>query len=620
MEEEVSGRFYDGTLIFRLMKYLSPYRGAVALAVGCMMLHAIADIAGPLLTKVAIDRYLAPPAQPQPSWFDSYLPADPWIGLAQISALYLMSLLLSMLMEFCQTYLMNKTGQMAMFDLRRETMAHLQRLEVAFYDRTPVGRLLTRVTTDADALNELFASGLVALLGDILMLLLVLAVLVQLSPSLTLVLVGALPVVVAVTMRFRKEVTRSNRRIRTAVAKINSYLQEHISGMSVLQLFNREARSKDEFTEVNREHMLAYKEAIIAYGWFYPVVEFCGMATVAFILAWGGYRVREGELSLGVLVAFFQYGMRFFRPIQDLSEKYNILQSAAAAAERIFQLLDTPSKVTSPANPASLTAGPAVVEFDRVWFAYKDEDWVVRDMSFRIEPGETIAVVGHTGAGKTTLTNLLLRFYDVQRGVIRVGGVDIREIPLEKLRRRFAIVLQDSFLFTGSLEDNIRLGTPNITREQIERAVNQVNLTDFVNGLPDGLNHALKERGAGLSTGQKQLVSFARALAHDPVFLILDEATSSVDTETELRIRGALDRLVEGRTSLVIAHRLSTIQKASRIFVLHKGLLREVGTHQELLAERGIYWKLYQLQYRTQEVQAFLGMASPRIEPPPSLM
>lgn len=601
MEEEVSGRFYDGRLIVRLLSYLKPYKGSVAVAVVCMMVHAGAEVLGPLLTKLAIDRYLAPPAHPAASWLDPHLSSDPFTGLGQISVLYLFTLIVGMLMDFSQVYLMNLTGQRAMFDLRRQTMDHLQRLDVSYYDRTPVGRMLTRVTTDADALNELFASGLVTLLGDVLMLTLVLAVLVQLSPKLTLVLVAAVPVVVLITVRFRRDVMKSNRRIRTAVARINSYLQEHISGMSVLQLFNREDKSRDEFTEVNREHMLAYKEAIIAYGWFYPAVEFCGMATLAVLLAWGGFRVREGALSLGILVAFFQYGLRFFRPIQDLSEKYNILQSAAAAAERIFQLLDTPLVIGSVPAKAILPEGPAAIEFDHVWFAYKDEDWVLRDVSFRIEPGETIAVVGHTGAGKTTLTNLLLRFYDIQKGAIRVGGIDIRDVPLVELRRRFAIVLQDSFLFTGTLEENIRLGTAGISDSQIEQAVEQVNLADFVDSLPNRLRHEVRERGAGLSTGQKQLVSFARALAHDPLFLILDEATSSVDTETELRIREALERLVEGRTSLVIAHRLSTIQKATRILVMHKGALREQGTHQQLLAQRGIYYKLYQLQYKEQE-------------------
>ncbi|MDX1981844.1 MAG: ABC transporter ATP-binding protein, partial [Bryobacteraceae bacterium] len=587
MEEESLGKFYDGRLLRRLLRYLKPYRMAVATAIGCMLLHSGAQVVGPLLTKVAIDRYLAPAPGAQTGWLNPYLPADAWRGLAFICLLYFAALLMQLTMDFAQTYVMARTGQYAMRDLRRETMAHLQTLDLAFYDRTPVGRLLTRVTTDADALNELFASGLVTLAGDLIMIAASLVVMFQLSPGLTGMLVVAIPPIVLVTWRFRADTMKSTRRIRTAVARINAFLQEHISGMSVLQLFNREEKSKQEFAAVNRDHMDAYKESIIAYGWFYPAVEFISMATVAGLLAYGGLQVREGALSLGVLVAFFQYGLRFFRPIQDLSEKYNILVASAAAAERVFQLLDTRPQITTPAAPEKLIAAPAAIEFDHVWFAYKDEDWVLRDVSFRIEPGETIAVVGHTGAGKTTLTNLLLRFYDVQKGAIRIGGADIRLLPLEELRRRFAIVLQDSFLFTGTLEDNIRLGSEGIAPARIAEAVKQVNLSDFVDSLPDGLRHGVRERGAGLSTGQKQLISFARALAHDPSFLILDEATSSVDTETEIRIREALDRLVEGRTSLVIAHRLSTIQRASRIFVMHKGHLREMGTHQELLAQRG---------------------------------
>ncbi|MFN7931679.1 MAG: ABC transporter ATP-binding protein [Bryobacteraceae bacterium] len=597
MDEEISGKSYDGKLLRRLLGYLWPYRGTVLIALVCMLIHAAADVVGPLLTRYAIDRYLAPNAEMGPSFLDAYLPKEPWQGMTAVSLLFLAALVISLVSDFIQTYLMSRTGQYALFDLRHQTMEHLQRLDVAYYDRTPLGRLLTRVTTDADTLSELFSAGLVTAIGDMVLLLLVVGVMLNLSVPLTLVILLSLPPLLLVTMKFRKAVSVSNRRIRTAVARINSYLQEHVSGMAVLQLFNREQRSEEEFTEVNREHMLAYKDAIVAYGWFYPAVEFCGLGAVATLLAYGGYRVGSGELSLGVLVAFFQYAIRFFRPIQDLSEKYNILQSAISAAERIFQLLDTPAVVVG-AKEAALPVGPAAIEFDRVWFAYKDEDWVLRDLSFRIEPGETIAVVGHTGAGKTTLTNLLLRFYDVQKGAIRIGGVDIRKVPLDELRRRFAIVLQDSFLFTGTLEENVRLGTDGISAERLRDAVDQVNLTDFVNGLPNGLQHAVKERGAGLSTGQKQLLSFARALAHDPSFLILDEATSSVDTETEVRIRLALERLVEGRTSLIVAHRLSTIQRASRIFVMHKGQLREVGTHQVLLAQRGIYWKLYQLQYQ----------------------
>jgi ATP-binding cassette, subfamily B, multidrug efflux pump len=440
------------------------------------------------------------------------------------------------------------------------------------------------------------------ILGDLLMLSFVVIAMFELSPGMTGFLLAVMPLVVLVTMQFRRSVQRSYRRIRVAIASINSYLQEHISGIAVLQLFNREARSRAEFEQINRDHMDAYKDAIIAYGWFYPVAEFLGMLALALLLAYGGFRIRGGAIQIGVLVAFFQYGMRFFRPIQDLSEKYNIMQSAMAAAERVFKLLDTPVQIQSPAQPRPFPRSPAAVEFDHVWFAYKDEDWVLSDVSFQIQPGETIAVVGHTGAGKTTISSLLLRFYEVQRGAIRIGGIDIREFSLDDLRRNFGVVLQDPHLFTGTIAENIRLGTPGISDDQLSAAAARVNLLDFVQTLPDGFAQSVRERGAGYSTGQKQLINFARALAHNPRFLILDEATSSVDTETELRIRAALQQLVEGRTSIVIAHRLSTIQRADRIIVMHKGKLREIGTHQELLAMRGIYWKLYQLQYKDQEI------------------
>ena len=450
-------------------------------------------------------------------------------------------------------------------------------------------------------LNDLFASGLVTILGDVLVLSLIVAIMFKLSPGLTLLMLGVMPVVILVTAIFRRSVTQSYRRIRVAIAKINSYLQEHVTGIVVLQLFNREARSRHEFEGVNREHMDAYKDAILAYGWFYPVVEFLSMLTLAGILAYGGFRVERHALTLGVVVAFLQYGLRFFRPIQDLSEKYNILQGAMASAERIFKLLDQRAEIVRPALPEPAPAS-ARIEFDDVSFAYKGDDWVLRNVSFAIEPGETIAVVGHTGAGKTTLISLLLRFYDVQKGAIRIGGTDVRKLDPLELRRQFGVVLQDPYLFTGTLEENIRLGTPGISRQTVEDAAEQVNLLDFIRGLPDGFDHSIRERGSGLSTGQKQLISFARALAHNPRFLILDEATSSVDTETEFRVRDALTRIVEGRTSIVIAHRLSTIQRADRILVMHKGRLRESGTHQELLALRGIYYKLYQLQYKDQEI------------------
>jgi ATP-binding cassette subfamily B protein len=515
---------------------------------------------------------------------------------------YLIVLLGTFVTEFVQTYVMQYTGQLAMFDLRRELMEHLQGMDVAFYDRNPVGRLVTRVTTDVDVLNDLFASGLVTILGDVMVLAFIVAIMLRLSAALTGIMLAAMPLVILVTIVFRRSVTQSYRRIRVAIARINAYLQEHVTGIVVLELFGREQRSCREFEVVNREHMNAYKNAITAYGWFYPVVEFISMLALAGILTWGGVRIEGGALTLGVVVAFLQYGLRFFRPIQDLSEKYNILQAAMASSERIFKLLDTEAAIVAPEHPVRAPEQLAAIEFDRVWFAYKDEDWVLEDVSFTIAPGETLAVVGHTGAGKTTLISLLLRFYDVQRGSIRIGGVDVRELDPLDLRRNFGVVLQDPYLFTGTLEENIRLGTEAIRREEVEAAAEQVNLIDFVRSLPEGFAQPIRERGSGLSTGQKQLIGFARALAHSPRYLILDEATSSVDTETEFRVRDALGRMVEGRTSIIIAHRLSTIQRADRILVMHKGRLREVGTHQELLAQRGIYWKLYQLQWKGQEV------------------
>lgn len=599
MEEEVLGKAYDGRLMRRLVRYLAPYRATVTVSFFLLVILSLTQAAGPLLTKLAIDRYLTGNAH-------STSPLDPWLaqdsttGLIQISALYLAAILIGLVCDFGETYLMSRTGQLAMLDLRRELMQHFQKLDMSYFDQNPVGRLITRVTSDVDALNELWASGLVTVLGDFLALGVVVFAMLRLSPGLTALMMAVIPVVVYFTSRFRKSVQGGFRRIRVAVAAMNSYLQEYVSGISVVQLFNREKKSSAGFARINREHMDAFKDTIVAYGWFYPVAEFLGMFALAMLLSYGGFRIRSGTLTVGVLVAFFQYGLRFFRPIQDLSEKYNILQAAMAASERVFKVLDTQATVVSSAKPRTFPESGAAIEFDHVWFAYIEDHWVLEDISFRIEPGEAIAVVGHTGAGKTTLTNLLLRFYDVQKGAIRIGGIDIREFSLDDLRRHFAVVLQDPYLFTGTIASNIRLGA-SITDRQMEAAAEQVNLLDFVRTLPLGFHEPVHERGSGFSTGQKQLISFARALAHNPQFLILDEATSSVDTETEHRVRTALERLMRGRTSLAIAHRLSTIQRADRILVLHKGRLRESGNHQELLALRGIYWKLYRLQYKNQE-------------------
>lgn len=602
MEEEVSSRSYDLGLLRRLLRLMLPYWRSVSIALVFLLISSVLQVLSPLLTKIAVDLYLAPNGQHSLPWLEQWLSPNARTGLLQLSLIYLGVIVANLILDFGQQLIMQWTGQRAMFDVRKKLMSRLQVLDVAYYDRNPVGRMVTRVTTDVDALNELFASGIVTLLGDILVLLFIMAAMFKLSVGLTLTMLVVMPFVFGVTVVFRRAVQSSNRQIRLAVARINSFLQEHVNGMSVLQLFNREARATQDFDVVNRDHMLAYRGAINAYGWFYPAVEFLSMVALASLLAYGGYHVDAGVMSLGVLVAFFQYGMRVFRPIQDLSEKYNILQSSLAAGERIFSLLDEEPKVESPAKSVAVPDN-APIEFDHVWFAYKGEDWVLEDVSFRIEPGEILAVVGHTGAGKTTLASLLLRFYDIQRGSIKLGGIDLRSFDPRELRRHFGVVLQDPHLFTGTIGGNIRLGSAHVTDEALTLAADQVNLLPFIEELPEKFEHPVRERGSGLSTGQKQLIGFARALAHNPRYLILDEATSSVDTETELKVRAALERMVAGRTSIIIAHRLSTIQRADRILVMHKGHLRETGSHQELLAARGIYWKLYQLQYKDQEVR-----------------
>ncbi len=517
----------------RLLTYMKPYRAVVAVSLALLLIDSLLQIIGPLLTKLAVDRYLVPVKHTQVLPFlDRWLSNDRWTGLSQVAGLYVGVILIGFLFDFGQTYLMQWTGQKAMFDLRRQLMTHLQTLDIAYYDKNPVGRMVTRVTTDVDVLNDLFASGLVMIVGDLFMLTFVIIVMARLSPGMTGLMLAVMPLVVLVTIQFRRTASQSYRRIRVAIARINAYLQEHIAGIAVLQLFNREERSKQEFDKINRDHMVAFKDSITAYGWFYPVVEFLGMLALALLLAYGGFRIRQGALTLGVLVAFFQYGLRFFRPIQDLSEKYNILQGAMAASERIFKLLDTQPNIVSPRATLPFPDGPVGIEFDHVWFAYNGEDWVLRDVTFRVAPGETVAIVGHTGAGKTTLTNLLLRFYDVQKGAIRVGGIDVRNFDLIDFRRRFGVVLQDAYLFTGTVDSNIRLGTKAISESEMRLAAEQVNLMDFVEQLPEKFDTPVRERGNGFSTGQKQLISFARALAHDPRILILDEATSSVDTET----------------------------------------------------------------------------------------
>jgi ATP-binding cassette subfamily B protein len=624
-EEEVLGKAYDARLMRRLIEYLRPYRVVVFFALMAILFYGILQAVPPYLMKVEVDRYLDPSGrQGLPAFLAPFLSPNPLVGILQIAlALLLPTVALTFFLEFAQSFAMQLVGQKVMYDLRRQIFGHLQRLQIGFYDRNPVGRLVTRVTTDVDVLNELFASGVVAIFGDVFTLLSIVVVMLKLNWKLAVLTFSVLPVIVLVTMAFRQAVRESYRQIRVAIARINAYLQEHLTGMAVLQLFNREARSQEEFEKINRRHMEAYKDSILAYGLFYPAVEFLGVLAVAIIIYLGGGMSLHGAVSVGTAIAFIQYSQRFFRPIQDLSDKYNILQSAMASSERIFKLLDTPVTITDPAGAdgrfpiADFRLGQPIgnrqsaienlsplVEFRDVSFAYQGDHRVIEHVSFTIDWGETVAVVGHTGAGKTTLASLLLRFYEAQDGQVLLDGVDIRNLPLCELRKNFGIVLQDPFLFSGDIASNIRLGSEWISDEQVRDAARQVNLLDFIESLPGGFGEPVKERGATLSTGQKQLLSFARALAHNPPILILDEATSSVDPETEYLIREGLRRLIRNRTSLVIAHRLSTIQNASKILVLHKGRVREVGSHQELLEKKGIYFKLYQLQYKDQELSA----------------
>jgi ATP-binding cassette, subfamily B, multidrug efflux pump len=656
-EEEVLGKAYDSRLMKRLLQYLRPYKLAVGISLVSIFFKAGADVLGPYLVAIEIDRYLVPVPRRTP--FDLFLSPNPYVGIAEIAAMYVGLIVFSFLLDYLQTYFMQWAGQMVMFDLRKQIFRHLQHMHIGFYDKNPVGRLVTRVTSDVDALNEMFTSGVVSIFEDVFVLAGITAIMLCMNWKLALITLAVLPLIGYATKVFRDKVRDSYRRIRTAIARINAYMQEHVSGMVVLQLFNREERAFSKFSDVNAVHMEAFKDAIMAHAVYYPVVEILSSIAIACVIWFGGndiirsltvssvtadfsrqsllsFHVVRTVVSIGVLTAFIQYAQRFFRPIQDFSEKYNILQSAMAASERVFKLLDTPVEITSPAI-TKMPVGPGRIEFDHVWFAYRtvpveasdgsknagggaratqpgnglavttEPDWILRDVSFAIEPGETVAIVGHTGAGKTTIISLLLRFYDVQKGAVRIDGVDVKEMDLPELRRRFGVVLQDPFLFTGTVEGNIRLGTDWITDADIEKAAEDVNLADFIRALPQGFKEEVRERGSTLSTGQKQLISFARALAHDPKILILDEATSSVDTETEVKVRDALNRMVEGRTSVVIAHRLSTIQRADKIIVMHKGQVREMGTHQQLLAQRGIYYKLYQLQYKDQEIPVASG-------------
>jgi len=582
-DDEILGKAYDGRLMRRLLGYLRPYWWQALVALAAIISNSALQLAPPYLMKLAIDRHIA---------------TGQLEGLGMIAAVYLAVLAVSFGLDYLQTWLMQMTGQRIMYDLRMQIYGRLQALDVRFFDRNPVGRLMTRVTSDVDVLNDLFTSGVVSIFGDVFTLVGIMVVLLVMDWHLALVAFAVLPLIVVVTQWFRRNVRESYRTVRTWIARINAFLQENITGMSTVQLFRREAMNFGRFDEINAKHRDANIDSIFYYAVFYPAIEIVGSVSTSLILWYGGLRVIGGSLTLGALVAFLQYSWRFFRPISDMSEKFNILQSAMASSERIFKLLDEPVTIESPPAPARRDPSRAPhIEFDHVWFAYNGDDYVLRDVSFEVLPGQRLGIVGATGSGKTTIINLLMRFYDVSKGRILVDGTDIRELGLEDVRALYALVLQDVHLFSGSIADNIRLGQP-LGRDQVEAAATAVRARRFIDQLPAGFDTVLGERGATLSVGQRQLLSFARALAFDRPVLVLDEATSSVDTETEIVIREALDVLMRGRTTVAIAHRLSTIQDMDRILVLHKGVLRETGTHQELLAARGIYYKLYQLQFR----------------------
>jgi ATP-binding cassette subfamily B protein len=617
-EEEILGKAYDARLMRRLLAYLRPHKWYVLGAAIALIGDAVCQLVPPYLVKIAIDRHVTPGIL---------------TGLGGIAAAYLAILAASFALEYAQTYMMQMIGQRIMFDMRMQIYSHLQRLDVSFYDRNPVGRLMTRVTTDVDVINDLFTSGVVAAFGDLFMLIGIMITLLWMDWRLALVTFSVLPLIVVLAQWFRGNVRESYRKVRLRIARINAFLNEHINGMATLQLFRREQADYDRFEGINREHRDAHVEQIFFYAVFLPAVEFVAAIAAALILWFGGALVLNSTLTLGSLVAFILYAGRFFRPISDMSEKFNTLQAAMASSERIFQLLDTEIAIEDSVEPAaagrlshpggrnaprSLSAGSVPkggahgghIVFEDVSFAYNADkaaspeqiDHVLRKVSFEVKPGERVGIVGATGAGKSTLISLLLRFYDVTSGRILIDGLDIREMPLVDLRRLFGLVLQDVHLFSGTIGGNIRLGNDEIDDERVRKAAMAVHAHRFIEALPGGYDARVAERGATLSVGQKQLLSFARALAFDPPILILDEATSSVDTETELLIRDALRVLMSGRTTLAVAHRLSTIQDMDKILVFHKGKLREVGSHQRLLAMRGIYYKLYQLQYRGGEL------------------
>jgi ATP-binding cassette subfamily B protein len=585
-EDEIIGKAYDSKLMKRLLTYIKPYRKYVFLAIFMNIVVAALPSLRPVLTKIAVDDKIA---------------NHDYNGLLLIIVALFGILIFQSIVQYFLTYFTELIGQKTIYDLRTQLFAHVQKLSLKYFDKVPIGRTVTRVTNDVDALNEMFSSGIVEIFSDLFMIIWILVFMFWMSWSLALITLAVFPILIFATFLFRRKVRETYRDVRKHLARLNSYMQEHITGMNVVQIFAKEKDELKRFSSINKDHKDANIRSIFYYAVFYPFVELLNSIAIGLIIWYGGGEVIQKHLSIGVLFAFIQFVEMFWRPVRDLSEKYNILQGAMAASERIFKLLDDNTFIENPAKPISLNNFKGEIEFKNVWFAYNPGEYVLKNISFKIKPGETVAIVGATGAGKTSIINILTRFYDIEKGSITIDGIDIKNLHEKELRKYIAVVLQDVFLFSGDIKTNISLGNENISEEKIIEAAKIVGADKFINQLPNKYNEEVKEKGATLSVGQRQLISFARALSYNPQILILDEATSSVDTETEKLIQNAIEKLLKGRTSIVIAHRLSTIQNADKILVMHKGELKEVGNHQELLAKKGIYYRLYQLQYKDQE-------------------
>jgi len=582
-EEEPLGKAIDSKLLKRLLLYFKPYKWYIVFATLLTIIISALMAVRPRLNQIAID--------------DKIL-KDDIPGLQVIVIILLATLILQGIIQYVMTYLTSWIGQKIIFDLRKKIFDHVINLNLKFFDKNPIGRLVTRVTNDVEVLYEVFSSGIVTAFGDVFMIVWILFFMFTLDVNLSLITLAVLPLLIYATSVFRRKVRSSYRKIRVLLARLNAYIQEHISGISIVQFFVKEKRTINEFEVINRKHTEQNKKNIFYYAVFFPIIELLGATAAGLIIWYGGGQVIQGMIQVGVLISFIQFTEMFFRPLRALSEKYNILQSAMASSERIFHLLDTKTLINDPQKPLTVNNVKGRIDFKNVWFAYNHVDYVLRNVSFTIKEGEKVAFVGATGAGKSTIINLLSRFYDVSEGEILLDGINIRKFNQKDLRENIAVVLQDVFLFSGDIKSNIDLGNTSITSDILNNSVKNVGLNNFIESLPDKLNHAVNERGSTLSVGQKQLISFARALSFDPKILVLDEATSSVDTNTELLIQNAIKKLIEGRTSIIIAHRLSTIQNCDKIIVMHKGELREIGTHQELLEKNGLYYKLYQLQYK----------------------